>query len=92
MKAKETAKKAFEMLHDLKDLCYSEKSNEIFDELHDDIYWQCVGLKESMDDCQTADDWEYLLNEWLDALEMAKDIKAYHKTLTETPPINWIYS
>ena len=92
MKAKQTAEKALKMLHELKDLCYSEQSNEIFDELHDDIYWQCVGLSESMNECETDDDWESILHEFLDALKMAKQIKAYHKAVTNSPNIDWIYS
>ena len=92
MNAKQTADKALNMLHELKDICYSEKSNEIFDELHDDIYWQCVGLSQSMDECETDDDWESLYPEWLDALQMAKDIKNYFKIITNDPGIGWIYS
>lgn len=92
MTAKQTAEKALKMLHKLKNLCYSEQSNEIFDELHDDIYWQCVGLSESMNECETDDDYESILHEFIDALEMAKQIKAYHKVLTSKPDIDWIYA
>lgn len=92
MKAKQIADKALNMLYELKDLCYSDQSNEIFDELHDDIYWQCVGLIQSMDECETDDDWESLRHEWLDALQMAKDIKKYYKIITNKPDINWIYA
>ena len=92
MKAKQTADKALKMLHELKNICYSEQSNEIFDQLHDDIHWQIEGLKESMNDCETADDWESLHHEWLDALQMAKDIKNYFKIITNDPDIGWIYS
>jgi hypothetical protein len=92
MTAKQTAEKALEMLHELKDLCYSDKSNEVFDQLHDDIYWQCVGLSMSMDECETDDDYESILHEFIDALEMAKKIKAYHKSVTSTPAIDWMYA
>ena len=92
MTAKQTADKALDMLHELKDLCYSEQSNEIFDELHDDIHWQYEGLSESMSECETEDDWESLHHEWLDALQMAKDIKNYFKIITNDPDIGWIYS
>lgn len=92
MTAKQTADKALNMLHELKDLCYSEQSNEIFDDLHDNIYWQCVGLSESMSECETEDDWDSLLHEWLDALQMAKDIKNYYRIITNAPDIGWIYS
>ena len=92
MTAKQTAEKALDLLHELKDLCYSDKSNDVFDQLHDDIYWQCAGLYESMSECETDDDWDSILPEFIDALEMAKKIKAYHKAVTSAPDIDWMYA
>jgi len=92
MTPKQTAEKALDMLHDLKNLCYSEDSNDTFDLLHDDIYWQCVGLWQSMSECETDEEWQRSSKEFSEALEMAKKIKAYHKAVTMEEDIDWMYA
>jgi len=87
MTAKQTADKALKMLHELKGLCYSEQSNYLFDELYDTIYVQCLGLSEAMAEADHANDWDEYFSEFLNALAMAKKIKAYYKA----SDIDWIY-
>ena len=53
---KEKAEMILDQLWDLKDKCYGEDSNDMFDDLHDDIYYQCEGFgityDELMDDLE----------------------------------------
>lgn len=92
MTTKEKGMKAYDLLNELRDLCYADDLEE-FDALHDDIYWQVQGLYESL--CEAEDDdWDDgYESEFNDALALANDIKDYREQLLKlsSKNFNWIY-
>ena len=93
MTTKEKGMKAYELLNELRDLCYADDLDE-FDALHDNIYWQIEGLYESICEAE-ADDWDDgYESEFNDALALANDIKSYREQLLKlsSKNFNWIYA
>lgn len=90
---KEKAIKAYNLLSELRGLCYADDLDD-FDALHDNIYWQLIGLNESMCEAEEdnfSDDWT---KEFEDALKLANDIKDYREQLLKlsSKDFNWIYA
>ena len=85
--------KAYDLLYELKDLCYADGLDE-FDALHDDIYWQIQGLYQSL--CEAEEDgWsDDYIREFAEALVLAKNIKDYREQLLKLSKknFNWIYA
>ncbi len=82
-----------------REICYSDESNSRFDELHDDLLYQCEGYEETMlelrdeieDDELDAEGW---LKSLKGELEMVEQIEKYYE-LTQgivEADINWIYA
>ena len=93
MTTKEKGMKAYELLNELRDLCYADDLDE-FDALHDNIYWQIEGLYESICEAE-ADDWDDGYDrEFNDALDLANNIKSYREQLLKlsSKNFNWIYA
>jgi hypothetical protein len=92
MTTKEKGMKAYNLLNELRDLCYADDLDE-FDALHDDIYWQIEGLYDSLCEAE-ADNWDDgSEREFNDALSLANDIKSYREQLLKlsSKNFNWIY-
>ena len=84
--------KAYDLLYELKDLCYADELHE-FDALHDDLYYQIQGLHETMCEAE-EDDWsDDYMKEFRDALALANNIKDYREQLLKlsNKDFNWIY-
>lgn len=83
--------KASDLFSDLRDLCYADDLTE-FDRLHDDLYYQQLGIAESLFEFEQEPDMGYE-EEFMEALALARDIKKYHTHLTKlsTKNFNWIY-
>lgn len=95
-KTLETGYEALYLFDDLKDKCYADDIDE-FDALHDDLYYQSVGLYESImeakEDLLHGNNLDAYKNEFNDALKLAKEVEQYHKQLMELSKKNfdWIY-
>tara|TARA_R110000796_G_scaffold59371_1_gene136787 strand:+ start:3487 stop:3798 length:312 start_codon:yes stop_codon:yes gene_type:complete len=89
-------KKAYNLLNDLRDLCYADDIDE-FDRLHDDLYYQVVGINESLcmfrDEVRDGSDVSCFESEFKEALALAKSIKRFHTQLNNASSknFNWIY-
>jgi hypothetical protein len=84
--------KAYDLLYELKDLCYADGLDE-FDALHDDLHYQIQGLYYSLCDAE-EDDWdEGYIKEFGEALALANNIKDYREQLLKlsNKDFNWIY-
>lgn len=84
--------KAYDLLYELKDLCYADGLDE-FDALHDNLYYQVQGLNETLCEAE-EDDWsDDYIREFAEALVLAKNIKEYREQLLKlsNKDFNWIY-
>lgn len=70
-------------LWDLYNVCYSDDSNDLFDELHDNLLYQLEGFNLPDDEITESDVKEIT--------ELVNQVSAYHKAVTSAPEINWIY-
>tara|TARA_R100000781_G_C4056168_1_gene119452 strand:+ start:102 stop:437 length:336 start_codon:yes stop_codon:yes gene_type:complete len=80
---------------------YSEKSNEVFDEEHDGIYYNLEGFKriynELHDDLENADEVlsQYAIENWFTFLEVdmkcANEIEKYYNAVVKAKKPNYIY-
>lgn len=93
---------ANDKLWDLYNLCYSDKSNDEFDELHDDLLWQIEGLAQSFNewehdrdnDALTQKDIDAYAYELKDVREMIAQIQRHYQRVVVDKGedgINWIY-
>lgn len=80
---------------------YSEDSNDLFDALHDDIYYQLQGYETTREEFfaelkTTESQTVGWANSWLrslkDDIEMVEQIEAYYKAVTKAPEISWVYA
>ena len=84
--------KAYDLLYELKDLCYADGLDE-FDALHDNLYYQVQGLNETLCEAE-EDDWsDDYVSEFGQALALALKIKNYREKLLKlsNKDFNWIY-
>jgi len=87
---------AYKLFNDLRDLCYADDIAE-FDRLHDDLYFQALGIGESLSDCSIdmgeGSGNEHYEAEFTEALALAKQIKRFHTSLknASSKNFNWIY-
>ena len=85
-KTLETAYKALYLFDDLREMCYADGIDE-FDALHDDLYYQSMGLYESIneakEDLLNGNDLDAYKNEFNDALKLAKEVEQYRKQFME---------
>ena len=70
-------------LWDLYNLCYGDDSNDLFDDLHDNLLYQLEGFNIPDDEIT-----EYEVKE---ITQLVNEVEAYHKAVTSAPQINWIY-
>ena len=78
--------KEYNKLYDLYNLCYGDKSNELFDELHDMILYQINGYNEEIE--EGAEIRRSSLNE---IKTLVKEIEKYYRGVTTLPKIHWVY-
>lgn len=82
--------KAQDELIKLMDICYSDDSNDEFDELYDNIYWQIAGIAESIYEIENGQEpfeWE------LESVkEMIAQIKSEYKRRVKKVDIKWVYA
>lgn len=92
----DTGHEALHLFHDLREMCYADGIDE-FDALHDDLYYQAMGLyetiQEATEDLSHGNDLDAYKNEFNDALKLAKEVEQYRKQLMELSKknFNWIY-
>ena len=82
--------KALGLFWHLRNICYSDKSCNLFDEMHDNILYQAEGINESINEFEYDFDVTYE-SEFRDALDLALSLKKVLKTLKSVEKINWIY-
>ena len=75
--------KQHDKLWDLYNKCYGDDSNDIFDELHDQLLYQVEGFNIPDDEVG-----EYEVKE---ITQLVNEVTAYYKAVTSAPQINWIY-
>lgn len=100
MTTKDKGIKAINLLQELRLFCYDDiESTDEFDDLHDELYYQILGLNESLCEAE-EDDWSDIYDsEFQDALDLANEIKAYREEQIKLPikdrtekEFNWIYA
>ena len=88
-KTLDTGYEALHLFHNLRGLCYADDIDE-FDALHDDLYYQYMGLYESIqeatEDLIGGNDLDAYKSEFNDALKLAKEIEQYRNCLLYTSP------
>ena len=73
----------------LYNLCYGDDSNDLFDELHDDIYYQIQGANEDYDELMEGDDIK--LSDSRELWKLVNEIETYYNSVVKAPKIEWIY-
>ena len=79
-------------LYKVKQICYSEESNDDFDSLHDDFYWQIQGIRDTLWEAKRMENTEkaylYYKDEMAHVNASIRDAKTYLKPRKK---INWVY-
>ena len=80
---------AVKRLRKFRDVCYSEDSNDLFDENYDNFLYQISGLNEMM--MESAGSLEGYKSEINQVFEMTNKIEAYYTWTQSKPFIKWVY-
>ncbi len=72
-------------LWDLRNICYSDKSNDLFDELHDDLLYQVDGYDELYDNEEVTE------ADVIEITKLVKSVEKYYRGVTTLPNIEWTF-
>ena len=79
--------KQYDKLYDYYNLCYDDYSNELFDELHDNLLYQIEGYSDWLDSGE-----KITHQDVVEIGRLVNQIEEYYKAVTSAPKINWIFS
>ncbi len=76
----------YDKLYDLYNACYSDESNDLFDELHDSLLYQIDGFSADLDE-------DALITQGSvrEITDLVNEVTEYFNKVTSVPQINWIY-
>ncbi len=76
----------YDKLYDLYNACYSDESNDLFDELHDSLLYQIDGFSADLDE-----DGLITQGSVREITDLVSEVTEYYNKVTSVPQINWIY-